>query len=62
VYSAILPAFDFQAVWLAVETSKNSDFGDEAQEAAQRMTRTYQIDRQGMSEHATRRFAPKMNF
>jgi hypothetical protein len=34
---------------------------DEAHEAAQRLTQAYSLYRQGMSEHATKRFAQKVD-
>ncbi len=43
-------------------TSENPDFLDEAQGAAERMTRHILSDRRGMSEHATPRFVRKMDF
>ena len=42
-------------------TVRNSEFRDEAQGAAQRMTRHIESDRRGMSEHATPRFARRTN-
>jgi len=40
---------------------RNLILRDEAQEAAQRMTQAYHMDRLGVSEHATPRFALKIN-
>jgi len=40
---------------------RNLFLRDEAQEAAERTTLAYHMDRLGVSEHATQRFALKIN-
>ena len=43
------------------KTKINSLLRDEAQGAAERETQAYAVYRQGLSEHATKRFARKMD-
>ncbi len=43
-------------------TPKNPLLWDEVLGGAERMTQTYRLNRQGMSEHTTTQFAHKMDF